>query len=315
MDLDLRHSFDAGERVRDSRSVGQHRALFLVTSASVECRTAVFGTSDQVKPNSATSSPMCRTRDGLLFLDFMLIHGVGWFIVPLDVPVGSLCQIASLTMMFSTGPSRFPEPTRRIRTRGRALTTFFSLSDQTTGGVGGAVHRTIVFLGASDFRPGGGYCVSSVTTRPKSSGRSKKRRQTPQVTTPGYERGTAQSLPSLPTFCVTSCKRPCRRPGFHSCRSKPEGLWWTSSPQRSPEARASLGAGSFLLCRHRGRRAFQNLQLSLARDCDCSEPIAEPGGTTGQLTSGLLERRQLGSRGSRRSPIRLVRNRLVLSHR
>ena len=26
----------------------------------------------------------------LLFLDFMLIHGVGWFIVPPDVPVGSL---------------------------------------------------------------------------------------------------------------------------------------------------------------------------------------------------------------------------------
>ena len=29
----------------------------------------------------------------LLFLDFMLIHGVGWFIAPLDVPVGSLCQV------------------------------------------------------------------------------------------------------------------------------------------------------------------------------------------------------------------------------
>ncbi len=34
----------------------------------------------------------------LLLLDFMLIHGIGWFIVPLDVPVGSFCQIASLTL-------------------------------------------------------------------------------------------------------------------------------------------------------------------------------------------------------------------------
>jgi hypothetical protein len=32
----------------------------------------------------------------LLFLDFMLIHGVGWYVAPLDVPVGSICQVDSL---------------------------------------------------------------------------------------------------------------------------------------------------------------------------------------------------------------------------
>jgi len=42
--------------------------------------------------------PNTRDLAKLLFMDFMLIHGVDWFLAPLEVDAGSLCFIDSLTI-------------------------------------------------------------------------------------------------------------------------------------------------------------------------------------------------------------------------
>jgi hypothetical protein len=135
----------------------------------------------------------------LLFLDFMLIHGVGWFIVPLDVPVGSLCQIASLTLhdVFD-GTIAIPWADAALGPAG-VRSTFFSLSDRTTGGVAGALFTAPSCSSARQtsapvedvrlFRDDAAEVVWAVEeTAPDASG----------YPTPGYERGTAQSPPRLP---------------------------------------------------------------------------------------------------------------------
>lgn len=71
----------------------------------------------------------------LLFLDFMLIHGVGWFIAPLDVPVGSLCQVDSITVQdVFGGITSIPRADATLGPAG-ARSSLFSTTDQTTGGV------------------------------------------------------------------------------------------------------------------------------------------------------------------------------------
>jgi hypothetical protein len=71
----------------------------------------------------------------LLFLDFMLIHGAGWYIVPFDISVGSLCQIDSLTVHSVFGDaSAIPRADANLGPAG-ARWTLFSTSDRTTGGV------------------------------------------------------------------------------------------------------------------------------------------------------------------------------------
>jgi hypothetical protein len=71
----------------------------------------------------------------LLFLDFMLIHGVGWCIAPLDVPVGSICQVDSLTVhnVFG-GATSIPRADATLGPSG-ARFTLLSTTDLTTGGV------------------------------------------------------------------------------------------------------------------------------------------------------------------------------------
>jgi hypothetical protein len=71
----------------------------------------------------------------LLFLDFMLIHGAGWFIAPLDVPVGSLCQVDSVTVhdVFG-GTTSVPRADATLGPVG-ARSTLFSTTDRTNGGV------------------------------------------------------------------------------------------------------------------------------------------------------------------------------------
>ncbi|MGD0297287.1 MAG: hypothetical protein ABSE86_09220, partial [Bryobacteraceae bacterium] len=136
----------------------------------------------------------------LLFLDFMLIHGVGWFIVPLDVPVGSLCQVASLTLhdVFD-GATAIPWADAALGPAG-ARSTLFSLTDQTTGGIAGALFTAPASGAAYQtsqpvedvrlFRDDAAEVVWAVEeTAPDASG----------YPTPGYERGQApQPLPSLP---------------------------------------------------------------------------------------------------------------------
>jgi hypothetical protein len=71
----------------------------------------------------------------LLFLDFMLIHGAGWYIVPFDLPVGSLCQIDSLAVHSVFGDATaIPRADASLGPAG-ARWTMFSTSDRTTGGV------------------------------------------------------------------------------------------------------------------------------------------------------------------------------------
>jgi hypothetical protein len=71
----------------------------------------------------------------LLFLDFMLIHGAGWYIVPFDLPVGSLCQIDSVTVHSVFGDAvAIPRADANLGPAG-ARWTLFSTSDRTTGGV------------------------------------------------------------------------------------------------------------------------------------------------------------------------------------
>jgi hypothetical protein len=71
----------------------------------------------------------------LLFLDFMLIHGIGWYVAPLDVPVGSICQVDSLTVhdVFG-GATSIPRADATLGPAG-ARFTLFSSTDLTTGGV------------------------------------------------------------------------------------------------------------------------------------------------------------------------------------
>jgi hypothetical protein len=71
----------------------------------------------------------------LLFLDFMLIHGAGWYVVPFDLPVGSLCQIDSLMVHSVFGDaSAIPRADANLGPVG-ARWTLFSTADRTTGGV------------------------------------------------------------------------------------------------------------------------------------------------------------------------------------
>jgi len=136
----------------------------------------------------------------LLFLDFMLIHGVGWFIVPLDVPVGSLCQVVALALhdVFG-GTTAIPWADTSLAPPG-SRSTLFSLTDRTTGGVAGvllaaptcgAVCQTSAPLeDVRLFRDDAAEIVWAVEeTAPDASG----------YPTPGYERGQPQQpAPSLP---------------------------------------------------------------------------------------------------------------------
>jgi hypothetical protein len=72
------------------------------------------------------------TRDlaKLLFADFMLLHGDDWFVARLDVPVGSLCWIDSLTVTDVFGVSN--EVSRADAAPGTRW-TLFSTSDSTGG--------------------------------------------------------------------------------------------------------------------------------------------------------------------------------------
>jgi hypothetical protein len=71
----------------------------------------------------------------LLFLDFMLIHGAGWYIAPFDLPVGSFCQIDSLAVHSVFGVAvEIPRADANLGPAG-ARWTLFSTADRTTGGV------------------------------------------------------------------------------------------------------------------------------------------------------------------------------------
>jgi hypothetical protein len=136
----------------------------------------------------------------LLLLDFMLIHGIGWFIVPLDVPVGSLCQVTSLTLhdVFD-GSTAIPWADAALGPAG-ARSTLFSLTDRTTGGIAGALFTAPTCAAARQtsapvedvrlFRDDAAEVVWAVEeTAPDASG----------YPTPGYERGQPpQPPPSLP---------------------------------------------------------------------------------------------------------------------
>jgi hypothetical protein len=71
----------------------------------------------------------------LLFLDFMLVHGVGWYVAPLDMSVGSICQVDTLTVhdVFG-GATSIPRADATLGPAG-ARFTLFSTTDRTTGGV------------------------------------------------------------------------------------------------------------------------------------------------------------------------------------
>jgi hypothetical protein len=71
----------------------------------------------------------------LLFLDFMLIHGSGWFVAPLDVPIGAMCQVDSLLVhdVFG-GTTPVVRADASLGPPGGRF-TFFSTFDATTGGV------------------------------------------------------------------------------------------------------------------------------------------------------------------------------------
>jgi hypothetical protein len=138
----------------------------------------------------------------LLFLDFMLIHGVGWFIVPVDVPVGSFCQIASLTVhdVFD-GTTTIPWADAALGPAG-ARSTLFSLTDRTSGGVAGPLFTAPTCAAARQasapieevrlFRDDAADLAWAVEeTAPDASG----------YPTPGYERGQSpQPPPALPTL-------------------------------------------------------------------------------------------------------------------
>src|SRR5262249_6587763 len=71
----------------------------------------------------------------LVFLDFMLIHGSGWYVAPLDVPIGSLCRIQSVSVQ-----SVFGDVTPIVRADAElgpvgARATYFSTVDLDSGGV------------------------------------------------------------------------------------------------------------------------------------------------------------------------------------
>jgi hypothetical protein len=71
----------------------------------------------------------------LLFLDFMLIQGVGWYVAPLDVPVGALCQVDSVTVHDVFGGSTVvPRADATLGPEGSRF-TLFSTTDRTSGGV------------------------------------------------------------------------------------------------------------------------------------------------------------------------------------
>jgi hypothetical protein len=73
------------------------------------------------------------TRDlaKLLFADFLLIHGDDWYLARLDVPIGSLCWIDSLTLtdVFGTATA-----IARADAAPGTSWTIFSTTDQTSGG-------------------------------------------------------------------------------------------------------------------------------------------------------------------------------------
>ena len=72
--------------------------------------------------------PEKRDLAKLIFMDFMLIHGGDWYLVPVDVPVGSIAQIHSLFVHDTFGVvahqiARMQSWTRRPRRPGHRWTT------------------------------------------------------------------------------------------------------------------------------------------------------------------------------------------------
>ena len=128
----------------------------------------------------------------LLFLDFMLIHGVGWFIAPLDVSIGSLCQVDSITVHDAFGgTTAIPRADATLGPAGER-STLFSTTDQSSGGVAGflfaaptcaaAVQRSRPLEDVRIFRDDAADLAWAVEeTAPDALGSP----------TPGYERGPA----------------------------------------------------------------------------------------------------------------------------
>ncbi len=184
----------------------------------------------------------------LLLLDFMLIHGIGWFIVPLDVPVGSFCQIASLTLHDVFGGSMaIPRANPALGPAG-GRSTLFSITDRTTGGVAGALFTAPTCTAARQtseavedvrlFRDDAAEVVWAVEeTAPDAL-----------VTPPQVMSAASLSRRrQLYRSCGINFKRLCRRLGSLSCRRNPAGRWWTSLGPPSQGDRMRLGGGSFLL--------------------------------------------------------------------
>lgn len=61
----------------------------------------------------------------LLLSEFAITYGNDWFVIPIDLPVGSICDVASLRVLDTFGEETLVEPARNL---GTSSWTMFSLS-------------------------------------------------------------------------------------------------------------------------------------------------------------------------------------------
>ncbi len=61
----------------------------------------------------------------LLLGEFAITYGNDWFVIPIDLPVGSICDVASLRVIDTFGEETFVEPARHL---GTSSWTMFNLS-------------------------------------------------------------------------------------------------------------------------------------------------------------------------------------------
>jgi hypothetical protein len=86
----------------------------------------------------------------LMFIDFMLVHGGGWFVAPLDVPVGGLCKLESVVVhdVFG-GATAVPRADDSLGSPGQR-STLFSTTDG--DGVAGFLFVAPTCAAAGEFR-------------------------------------------------------------------------------------------------------------------------------------------------------------------
>jgi hypothetical protein len=209
----------------------------------------------------------------LLFLDFMLIHGVGWYVAPLDVSIGAICQVDSLTVydVFG-GATTIPRADATLGPAGARFTLFSTTEPRRVAWRVSCLRPPLAHRPCKSplrWRT----CVCSETTRQISRGQLRRwlptRWETQCKAMSGESFRRRQSRD--PSF-ATSCRLRFHPHGFHCCPRSRKVHWWILWWRPSPGAHRSLGAALSLRWRERLCRS----KPCPGQACDYSSVLPHP---------------------------------------